>query len=84
MTPINEHYDSDSDSDSDSTSIRNVAIWSVYDLSCLKRACSSRKMLSTSLFILSRIIMFNTFPGTNNNVIRLKRPRSPFLGNLIV
>ena len=53
---------------------------------CLKPAWSSRKVLSTSPFICSRIILFNTFPGTDNKVIPLKlsqRLRSPFLGILI-
>ena len=40
-----------------STIMRNVAIWSVHDLSCLKAVCSSCRVLTTSPSILSKIII---------------------------
>ena len=51
---------------------RIVATWSMHGLSFRKPACSSRNSLSTSVFVLSRRILLNTFPGIDSKVMPLQ------------
>jgi hypothetical protein len=64
-----------------STIILRVAIWSTRERSCLNPACSSLKVLSTSVYILCNMTLHRILLGIDKSVIPLQllqRDRSPF------
>ena len=66
--------------------MRGVALWSVLDLSYRKTARWYLKSASNVVVSLSKIILFNTLPGTNSNIIPrwfLHSLRLPFFGIFI-
>ena len=67
-----------------STIFLRVAIWSTQERSCLNPACSSLKVLSTSVFILCNMTLHIILLGIDKSVIPLQllqRDRSPFFGS---
>ena len=69
-----------------STIRRSVAMWSVHDLSFRKPACWFVSSASSVVVSLSKIILFNTLPGTDSNIIPrwfLHSLRLPFFVSFI-
>ena len=67
--------------------LRRINIWSIQLLPVQNPACSFLSTFSTSPFILSMMILHNTFPGTDNSNTPLQLSQTsklPFFGNLTI